>query len=256
MRRVNPMDNLAKDFVYAGRTLRRSPLFALTAAVRTIALGLGASTAIFSVTHAVLLRPLPYRDPGRLTMVFRSNPAGPLGSRNLLYSNADFFDLRDGTRSVFEDIGGVAGFRTFVRSEDGGTEQNGKALVTANFFRLMGARMAMGRDFTEADATRQPSDAGSPIPPGSAAILSYEYWQRRFGGSAGVLGQQMAGGPRMVGVLEPGFRLYLPPGVAPASPEFWVANNAGYDNAHRNLMLVGAVGRLKRGVTLQQAQTH
>jgi putative ABC transport system permease protein len=260
MRHLNLIDNLWKDFTYAFRTLRKSPLFALTAAV-TIALGIGASTAIFSVTNAVLLKPLPYRNPGRLTIVFQSNPAGSLGNRNFLYSNADFFDLRDGTKSLFEDIGGVASFRAFVPREDGSMEQIGKALVTANFFRLMGARIAFGRDFTDSDAVPQPADAQVLIPPGSSAILSYEYWQRRYGGSTAVLGQQMpaaAGttyGPRIVGVLERGFRLYFPPGsrVDPA-PDFWVANNAGYDAAHRNLMLVGAVGRLKAGVTLRQAQ--
>jgi putative ABC transport system permease protein len=258
VRHLNLTDNFAKDLTYAARTLRKSPVFSVTAAV-TIALGIGASTAIFSVTDAVLLRPLPYRDPDRLTIVFRSNPAGALGSRNFLYSNADFFDLRDGTRPIFEDIGGVAGFRSFVPREDGSMEQIGKALVTSNFFRLMGARIAYGRDFTDADAVPQPADAEILIPPGSAAILSYEYWQRRYGGSTAVLGQQMpaaegvTSGPRIVGVLERGFRLYLPAGSA-AAPDFWVANNVGYDNAHRNLMLVGAIARLKSDVTLRQAQ--
>jgi putative ABC transport system permease protein len=259
MRHVNAIDNLAKDLTYAFRTLRKSPVFAVTAAI-TIALGIGASTAIFSVTDAVLLRPLPYRDPDRLTMVFRSNPAGSLGSRNFLYSNADFFDLRDGTKSIFEDIGGVASFRAFVPREDGSMEQIGKALVTSNFFRLMGARIAFGRDFTDSDAVPQPADAEVLIPPGSAAILSYEYWQRRYGGSTDVLGQQMpaaegvTSGPRIVGVLERGFRLYFPSGAMGGAPDFWVANNVGYDNAHRNLMLVGAIARLRTGVTLVQAQ--
>ena len=259
MRHLNFIDNLVKDLTYAVRTLRKSPVFAIAAAV-TIALGIGASTAIFSVTNAVLLRPLPYRDPDRLTMVFRSNPAGPLGSRNFLYSNADFFDLRDGTKSLFEDIGGVASFRAFVPREDGSMEQIGKALVTSNFFRLMGARIAFGRDFTDSDAVPQPADAEILIPPGSAAILSYEYWQRRYGGSTAVLGRQMpaaegvTSGPRIVGVLERGFRLYFPSGAMGGAPDFWVANNVGYDNAHRNLMLVGAVARLKTDVTLRQAQ--
>src|ERR1035441_9540645 len=99
MRRLNVIENLAKDLAYAGRTLRRSPVFTVAAAI-TVALGIGASTAIFSVANAVLLRPLPYRDPDRLTIVFRSNPVGPLGSHNFLYSNADFFDLRSEERRV------------------------------------------------------------------------------------------------------------------------------------------------------------
>ena len=80
-----------RDFAYASRTLRKSPIFAATAAI-TLALGIGASTAIFSVTNAVLLRPLPYRSLDRLALIFWEY--GLDHSRNFLYSNADFFDLR------------------------------------------------------------------------------------------------------------------------------------------------------------------
>src|ERR1039458_2473780 len=192
-----------QDLAYAFRTLRKAPAFVAAAAV-TLALGIGASTAIFSVTNAVLLRPLPYRNPDRLVLAFWEMPQR--NTRTFLYSNADFFDLRAGSGAIFEDIGGVASFRAFVPTEDGGTEQIGKALVTTNFFRLMGAKIAMGRDFTEADAVPQPAQPDVLIPPGSAAILSYEYWQRRYGGSAAVLGHEMAGAgqrPRIVGVLAP-----------------------------------------------------
>lgn len=244
------------DFAYSARSLRKSPLFAAAAAI-TLALGIGAGTAIFSVTDAVLLKPLPYRDPDRLVLVFWENQAQ--NRRSFLHSNADFFDLRDGASPVFEDIGGVASFRAFVSREDGSTEQLGKALVTANFFRLMGARIAVGRDFTDADAVPQPAEPGVLIPPGSAAILSYEYWQRRYGGSTAVLGQEMATlgqrGPRIVGVLAPGFRLFFPPAArTDAAPDFWVANNLGYETAHRNLLTVGAIGRLRTGVAVGQAQ--
>ena len=123
----------------------------------------------------------------------------------------------------------------------------------------MGAKIAFGRDFTEADAVPQPALPGVLIPPGSAAILSYEYWQRRYGGSTAVLGREVAGpsqrGPHIVGVLGPGFKLFFPPGArTDAAPDFWVANNIGYDAAHRNLLTVGAIGRLKSGVTLRRAQ--
>src|ERR1039458_7876179 len=305
MRHTNRIENLIRDFAYAIRTLRKSPIFAATVAV-TLALGIGASTAIFSVTNAVLLRPLPYRDADRLVLVFWENRQA--NNRSFLYSNADFFDLRAGTGAIFDDIGGVAGFRAFVPREDGTSEQIGKALVTTNFFRLMGARIALGRDFTEADAVPQPAQPAVLIPPGSAAILSYEYWQRRYAGSAAdlrialgrdfteadavpqpaqpavlippgsaailsceywqrryagsaaVLGQEMPGssqrGLRIVGVLAPGFKLFFPPGAMTpdAAPDFWVANNIGYDTAHRNLLTVGAIGRLRGGITLRQAQ--
>jgi putative ABC transport system permease protein len=100
--------NLIKDLAYAGRVLRKSPIFAATAAV-TLALGIGASTAIFSVTNAVLLRPLPYQNPDRLVLVFWENQ--PANRRSFLHSNADFFDLRAGTGAIFDSLGGVASFR-------------------------------------------------------------------------------------------------------------------------------------------------
>jgi len=247
---------LRADLRYAARTLTKNRGFALTAAL-TLALGIGASTAIFSVTDAVLLRPLPYRDADRLTLVLWQWRQGT--TSNFAYSNADFFDLREGTHELFEDMGGVSSLRAFVPREDGTTEQVGKALVTSNFFRLMGAHVALGRDFTDADAVPQPADPSVLIPPGSAAILSYEYWQRRYGGDRAVLGQELVGagqpGPTIVGVLAPGFRLYFPAAArTDAAPDFWVANNIGYDAAHRNLLAVGAIGRLKRGLTLAQAQ--
>ena len=250
------VENLVKDLRYAGRMLRRSPLFAVSAAA-TLALGIGATTAIFSVTDAVLLRPLPYPHPERLALVFWEERNY---GKSFLYSSADFIDLRNGTRTIFDDMGGVAGFRAYVPSADGGTEQVSKALVTTNFFRLMGARIAFGRDFTEADAAPQPPERGALIPSGASAILSYDFWQRRFAGSRSVIGQELPGiegqrGPRIVGVLAPGFKLLFPPDAnTTGDPDFWVANNIGYDTAHRNLLAVGAVGRLKSGLTLHQAQ--
>src|ERR1035437_4218586 len=93
MRRMNGIDVLIGDFRQAGRMLRKSPAFAATAAV-TLALGIGASTAIFSVTSAVLLRPLPYQNADRLVLVFWENRA--VNRKSFTYSNADFFDLRGG----------------------------------------------------------------------------------------------------------------------------------------------------------------
>ena len=153
-RRTQGVDVIARDFAYACRTLRRTPAFAL-AAIATLALGIGASTAIFSVTDAVLLRPLPYQDPDRLVLLFWQD-------RNFLYSNADFADLQSGTRDIFDELGGVAAFRAFVPREDGALEQLSKALVTTNFFRLMGAHIAFGRDFDNADAV--PAAVGSRCP--------------------------------------------------------------------------------------------
>jgi predicted permease len=258
-RGIGALTDFHKDFAFAGRTLFRRPAFALTAAI-TIALGIGAGTTVFSVVNSVLLRPLPFRDENRLVLVLRESPSsgpGALGSHNFLYSNADFMDIRSGTHEVFEDVGGIASFRAYVPRRDGSIEQVSKALVTVNFFGLLGARAAMGRDFTNGDAAPIPSDA--LIPTGTAAILSYRYWQDRFGADPGVIGRELPGsapgGPRIVGVLAPGFRLYFgSPAWVDAEPDFFVANNGGYDVAHRNLLLAGAIGRLRPGITIEQAR--
>src|SRR5437762_2549184 len=89
-------DHVIGDFAYAGRTLRKSPIFAATAAI-TLALGIGASTAIFGVTDAVLLRPLSYQNPDRLVLFWENRPGN---TRSFLYSNADFLDLRAGTGEI------------------------------------------------------------------------------------------------------------------------------------------------------------
>jgi predicted permease len=251
------------DLAYAGRTLRKSPIFALTAAL-TIALGIGASTAIFSVTNAVLLRPIPYKDPSRLVIV-----ASDLRNRNVrdfAFSNEDFIDLREGTKDAFQDLAGVFTFRNILLKEDGTPEQVRSAVVTTNFFRLVGAKIALGRDFTDADGLPQPqppagaqqaTPATPPLP--IMAILSYEYFRRRYGLNPSAIGQVMnANGPfrpQIVGVLAPGFQLYFPSSAnVELAPEVWIANRLGYDNANRNGVSIRAVGRLKDGVSIERAQ--
>src|SRR5436309_4635730 len=186
-----------RDLVFASRVLRKGPVFTLTAAL-TIALGVGASTAIFSVTNAVLLRPLPYRDPGKLAIV--CSDMRKRNVRDFPLSNADYIDLREGTKNVFQDMGGVFTFPNLLPREDGTPEQVQFAGVTTNFFRLMGAGIVRGRDFTDEDGLPQPQPAavpagGQPAPPQprlpNIAILSYEYFQRRFGGDASVIGHPM-----------------------------------------------------------------
>jgi predicted permease len=252
-----------RDLAFAGRTLRKSPIFTLTA-VLTIALGVGASTAIFSVTNAVLLRPLPYKDPDRL--VIASSDMRTRNVRDFPFSNEDFIDFRDGTRDAFQDFAGVFTFRNVLPTDDGTPEQVRTAVVTTNFFRLLGAKIALGRDFSDSDGLPQVA----PPPPGAApgtappplpvmVILSYEYFQRRYGLNPAILGHTMpANGPfsqLVVGVLEPGFQLYFPAAAnEEAAPEVWIANRLNYNNANRNGVSIRAVGRLKDGVSLKQAQ--
>ena len=117
----------------------------LVAATITIALGIGASTAIFSVTNAVLLRPLPYKDPDKLVLAF-----GDMRARKDFdgrVSNENFIDLRNGAKTMFEDFGAVLTFRFNVPRDDGTPEQIHFAQATSNIFRLLGARIAAGTGF-------------------------------------------------------------------------------------------------------------
>ncbi len=252
------------DLVLALRSFSRRPVFTLTA-VLTIALGIGAVTAIFSVAHAVLLRPLPYKDPDSLVVLYED-----LRARNdmsMPFSNENFVDIREGTRSAFEDMGAVQTLRQVLPTSDGTPEQVRLALVTTNFFRVMGARIERGRDFDETDglpppAPPAPADAAAapPQPPRLpfVVILSHEYWVRRYGGRSDILGHTVNAGPvglQIVGVLAPGFELLFPPAdEVEARPDIWIANRARYDNANRNAYGLRPIGRLKRGVTRARAQ--
>src|SRR5437016_12082720 len=206
------MTMLLRDLVYAFRTLRKSPIFTITAVV-TIALAIGASTAIFSVTHGVLLRPLPYKDPDRLVLA-----CSDMRRRNVKdfpLSNADFLDLRNGAKNNFEDFGAVNTFRQTLPGIDGTPQQVRGAAVSTNFFQMMGGSIIAGRDFQDSDGTPQPaqpaspssSPAAAPPPPPTMAILSNEYFQSRFGGDRSVIGKPLpvsaAFGPPpiIVGVL-------------------------------------------------------
>src|SRR5262249_13987335 len=177
------------------------------------------------------------------------------------------FDMRNGAKTTFEDIAAVYTLRRVMPREDGAPEQVRIATVTPNFFRLLGAKIVAGRDFTEADGQPQPSQSGgapgaqAPAPLPTIAILSHEYWQRRYGGNTAILGKGMlsggSGGPQVVGVLAPGFELLLPPKLqVERLPDVWYAARLSYDIASRNDYLHRIIGRLKDGATLEQARAE
>ena len=254
-----------RDFQLAVRTLSRSPVFTLTVAL-TMAIGIGATTAIFSVANAVLLRPLPYKDPGRLVVIYAD-----LRARNNMgmpFSYEEYVDVRDGTKGAFDDIALVQTQKQIFPAADGTPEQVKVGAISANFFRLLGVNVIRGRDFDPADGV----PAAPPAPPGTVAaatpttppppamaILSYDYWQRRYGGKDDVIGSRIAAGGRqgiqVVGVLEKGFELLFPAadGVEPR-PDVWVAQRRTYNNGNRLGYGPRPVGRLKAGVTLATAQ--
>src|SRR2546426_211910 len=211
---------MLNDLSYAFRTLRKSPIFTITVVV-TIALAIGASTAIFSVTNGVLLRKLPYKDPERLVLA-----CSDLQRRNVKdfpLSNVAFLDLRNAAKNNFEDFAAVSTFRATLPGLDGTPERVRLAAVSTNFFQMMGGSIIAGRDFQESDGVPQPQPAQPAPPAGGAAapppplptmaILSNEYFQQRFGGDRSVIGKPLpvsaAFGPPppIVGVVAPGFGL-------------------------------------------------
>jgi putative ABC transport system permease protein len=252
-----------RDLAFAGRTLRKSPVFALTAAI-TIALGVGASTAIFSVTNAVLLRPLPYQNPDQLVII--PTDMRNRGVKDFPFSNANFIDLRDATKNEFQGLAGVFTFPFTLTGEDGTPEQVHMGFVTTNYFQLVGAKIALGRDFSDDDGQPQPPPPAPGTQPATPpqrlpliAIISYEFFQRQFGSSPAVLGQSLNKGkpfsPRVVGVLAPHFQIYFPPSAdLESAPDIWVANRLGYDAAQRNSVSMHVIGRLQPGVTIARAQ--
>ena len=187
------MTMLFRDLVYAFRTLRKSPIFTITAVV-TIALAIGASTAIFSVTHGVLLRPLPYKDPDRL--VLACSDMRRRSVKDFPLSHADFLDLRNGAKNSFEDFAAVNTFRQTLPGLDGTPQQVRVAAVSTNFFQMMGGAIIAGRDFQDSDGTAQtapPPGAAAGGPPAQPVmvILSNQYFQQRFGGDRSWIGKPL-----------------------------------------------------------------
>ncbi|HMF94875.1 MAG TPA: ABC transporter permease [Vicinamibacterales bacterium] len=254
------VDTWFKDLAYAARGLRKNAGFTAVATI-TIALGIGACTAIFSVVNAVLLRPLPYADAQRLVIIW-----GELRARSVNdwpFSPPDLRDLTQQSTAVFDDVAGmIPPGRVPFAGPGGDPEQIRVGGATPNLFRILGARVAVGRDFVADDATAPPVQPGQPpaVQVPLSAIISHEFWQRRFGGDAGVVGTEVelgGGRAQIVGILAPGFAMLFPPRVnVDAGPDMWTAARIDIDSANRNNVVYRVVGRLKPGVTLVQAQAQ
>jgi predicted permease len=259
------MHPFLSDLVFAARTFRKQPAFALTA-IATLALGIGSTTAIFSVVNAVLLKPLPYREPDRLVHIWHD-----LRNRNVTrfpWAPADFHDLRTQS-TMFAEVAALTTGRQVIVGEGGGeAEQIRRGNATPNFFRLLGARIVHGSDFTDADGTPpppQPPEGGPAAaaapqtpPPPPRAILSYEFWQRRLGANQSVVGTVVPLGTQrieVVGVLEPGFEVLFPPGInIERAPDVWTPMRVNFAAGSRVNVAQRVIGRLRDGVTIAQAQ--
>jgi len=234
---------------YAFRVLRKSPGFTLAAAI-TLALGIGANTAIFSVLNAMLLRAMPFRDPQRLVMVWEANPAlDSLVAERVQTCLQNFVEWRDQNR-VFE---GIAFFRygSFDLTGGGQPEQIKAAPVSPGFFDVLGVRGVAGRTFTA-----QESEPGR----NRVVVLSHSLFERRFGANPKALGQTLVmngASYTIVGVLPRQFHLpSLRGGMEEFKPEVWVPADVDPKRNQANLTdrRLYTFARLKPGVPIERAR--
>jgi len=240
-----------QDIRYGVRMLMKNPGFTIVA-VLTLALGIGANTAIFSVVHAVLLRPLPYADPGRLAVIW--NDYGKEGQSLPAVSPPDFLDY---TRIAQQNasFAAASGNRWPVRFAPGASDepprQEDVAFVTADFFSMLGVQPTLGRNFRPEDAVVK----GPPV-----VILTDLVWRREFAADPGIIGRsmEMNGGPfTVVGVLPRGFHLFLPPEALQLKDTgLWLPMQIDYASFPRNLTFLTVFARLKEGKTFAQMQTE
>ncbi|MGH9705053.1 MAG: ABC transporter permease [Candidatus Acidiferrales bacterium] len=248
-RGIKFMNDFWQDFRFSARLLRKNPGFTAIV-VLTLALGIGANTAIFSVVNAVVFRPLPYPDPSRLVGVETRNTKQP--EIDAATSASDFFDLRDRVSS-FSSLAAVSPVWSTVVTGRGQAERLETLYVSAELLPMLGVRPVIGRGFLPEEDNRKT--------PGTAAIISYSYWQRQFGGSASALGASLKiDGALMniVGVMPPDFQ-YLGTllGTVEGNIDLWLplASNQ-LVNSLRGVRYLSIVGRLAPGVSIEQAQAE
>ncbi len=235
---------VAADIKYALRALRRSPAFTAVVAI-TLALGIGANTAIFSVVRGVLLKPLPHRDGDRLVYL-RHSMDGP-GGENLEFSVPEVRDFRNGARS----LAGIAELSewTMTLQRDEGAVRIETGLITGNYFEVMGLSPILGR-------VTEPGDDGPGVPP--VMVLTHEGWMKRFGGDSSIVGKQVrmdGNSVTVIGVLQPAPFF---PGRAEA-----LLNMVNSDHHLSSFMVEGrthrmteVVARLAPGASVQQARNE
>jgi putative ABC transport system permease protein len=240
---MHVLDTIQRDLRFALRALARQPGFAIVV-ILTLALGIGAATAIFTVVHAVIFQPLPFREPDRLVHIYESYPKG---GRYRWGSEQSFISVRPGSyhdwaeqSASFESIGGYY-WKTVLLTGSGTAEVAQGHEVTPGFFEVLGTRPQLGRTFTAADYDSR------------SVILSYELWQRRHGGDPGIIGRTISldnAGYIVAGVMPRGF---YPTRLDP--PQFWLPLVFTPEMKHSRVRWgMTIVARLKPGVTLDRSQ--
>ncbi|HKR21623.1 MAG TPA: ABC transporter permease, partial [Pyrinomonadaceae bacterium] len=237
------MQTFLQDLKYALRMLKKNPAFTAVA-ILTLAVGIGANSAIFSVVNSVLLRPLPYRQPDQLIRVYSEFPTMQL--RKFWMSPPELLDIQREAKS-WEAIGAWAPGGRNIGTQTEPLRVT-SAVVTRSLIDVLGVQPERGRNFTEEE-----DRSGGP----KAAIISHGLWQRGFGGANDIIGKQIqvnSTATTVVGVMPAGFA--FPPGsndqVDVVLPFQFDAANPGSRASH----FLSVIGRLKPGVTVEQAQSE
>ncbi len=240
-RRSNVMADLWQDLRFGARMLSKKPGFTLIA-VLTLALGIGANTAIFSVVNGALLQPLPYPASQQLVRLFERVERTTMASDRMEVAPANYFDWREQTAS----LSGLAtyGLTGLALSGDGAAERIEGALASVDFFSVLGVPPLLGRTFTAEDER-----SGERF----MAVISFDLWQRRFGGAREIIGRaiQIDGYSfTIIGVMPPGFGY-------PHRTELWELYRLGANQRQmREARFLKVIARLKSGVTLDQTQAE
>jgi len=239
------LDHLFRDLRHAARSLRRDPGYA-GVVVATLAVGIGASTAIFSVVQAVLLSPLPYPEPERIVTIGETSPDIDIPPKWVSVPN--WADYRDEVDAI-ENLSLFRGRSMSVTGGDDPLYVVG-AFVTADFFRVFGVPPAHGRTFTEDEIGPDPA---------AVAVLGHDLWRRRFGGDDSIVGRtvEIDGTPRtVVGVMPPDFDA---PGewlLPTLHVELWIPFPLEITPDERINRSYHAVGRLRDGTTFEEARAQ
>jgi predicted permease len=245
MQTILAIEMLRGDLTYAARMLRKNPGFA-AAAVATLALGIGANTAIFSICNAVLFKPLPYTEPGRIVTLWERMRDGKLSS----VAPANFVDWRNESRS-FSDMAAVNS-SSFIFGGQGEAARLAGAGVSWNFFSLLGIRLTLGRNFLpEEDRPGQ----------SRVAILSHGVWQERFAADGDIAGKQVTlndNSYTVAGVLPADFQFASNASdfQARSQADIWVPLALDPQKLQRGTHPLSVIARLKPGVPLAQAQAE
>lgn len=246
------METILQHCTFALRMMRKSPVFTAIAAL-TLALGIGSTSAVFSLIQGVLLTPPPYQKPDQLVLVSAERADGKKMDSPRVWAAEQWMDWSKNATS-FQGVAGYSWIFNFLVRNDGSQSMQGMR-VSKDYFQLMGLKTAVGRGFEDSDFAQGPT---------KAIVLGYEFWQRALGGDKQIIGKTIrisrwSAPPTVIGIMEPGVRFLPSPGAAKepnydvnATVDLWVP--AYPDPKEQKDPAWNVVARLKDGTTPQKAQ--